>query len=298
MFRAADWFCALMAASTTALKSSSENRLAVRRHPCDGPEGPSHGAQYGFDLPEHESKPVQERVALILRGESFHQRYERGCVDSMRAAQVLAWQSLMDNIVIALERENTSVDMFITDHTGCKLFDAELAVFSQRALNRNVRIKKLDAPTQTLNIRAALEWFKQEVGGLGAIQTDYSLVILTRHDLIWLKPFGSWPTANTSNFNFLSKVGLDKPNGDFKVSDIFHMMPGHAFPAFDWAVGEGYCFNPDFDASDSTNAGHACMCQMSQAIGSAHISFVTPWRPPNNIRETSDVVEWIKPYMH
>lgn len=281
----------LFVASASGLQVSS----GVYKHPCDGP---SHGAEYGFGS-EAVRKPETERVALLLRGVSFHKGYRKrkpGCIEEMHASQVLAWQSLMDKIVITLERQHIPVDMFITDREECKMFDDELHVFLDP--HRNVKIKRMNTSSQALNMRAALDWFKQEAGGMSAVLDYYSLVIVTRHDLIWLKPFGSWPTADTSKFNFLNREGFstEKPNGDFQVNDVFHMMPGHAFPAFDWAVGTGGCFNPETNRYEIGSVGHLCMCQLSHAIGSDHISFVTEWRP-NHGREDSDVIQWIKPYV-
>lgn len=234
-----------------------------------------------------EAYPTQERVALLLRGQSFHKGHHGSCFVELRDAQLDAAQSLLDKIVSPLERQKLPVDLFVTDQAGCNMSADELAVFRQGG-ERNVQAKELNTSSQETNIRAALDWFKQEVGGIDEIRRKYKLVIVTRHDLRWLSPIDAWPTANMSNFNFLSR-GIHENAG--QVNDIFHMMPGNVFPAWDRIVGKKKCFNPIYD--DKDNGGHECACNVAWRLGAEHISFVTPWQPKEKIHEESDVVAFI-----
>jgi len=280
------------ATRTSLLGRKRAHSLDSTSHVCDGAADPT---KYGYgDAVQLASKqPVhgEERMAILLRGEAFHQSFTKqsGCVQAMYATQMRAAHSLMHFIVFPAERQNILVDIFVTDRKDCDMFADEVAVYRQGA-ERSVTTKILKTSSQATNIRGALDWFKQEAGGIDAIRDNYNLVIVTRHDLIWRSSFGSWPTANFSNFNFLSKgVVKEKEhiNGDFQVNDVFHMMPGRVFPAFDATVGTRHCFNPDDEGS-----GHGCMCDMSNKVRSDHISFVTPWRPTGGVHDSSDVVEF------
>merc|ERR1719210_2543468 len=98
------------------------------------------------------------------------------------------------------------------------------------------------------------------------IQSNFNLIIVTRHDLIWKQQIYMWPSltydeiiAGSCNsthspaifqkgcFHFM---GLCEPrpkqvlarDPSQCVQDIIHMMPGFMFAAFQRAVGNKGCF--------------------------------------------------------
>merc|ERR1712054_437656 len=109
-------------------------------------------------------------------------------------------------------------------------------------------------------MRALLDGFKSTLDG-GSVQSRYSLVLLTRYDVLWKQPITGW-AADLNRLNFLSRCEPTSSAlwGEACVHDILHVMPSHLFAAFDAIVGDYGCFNLGADNTTyGGDFGHGCL---------------------------------------
>lgn len=229
-------------------------------------------------------------VAVLLRGQLFH-----GCHIKYGSAQKEAMRSMMTKVVWPLERHGIKVHVFVS-YSPCNLDEYILPILREKSeldnstSDRQVRTRVLPSPDQPTGVRNALDFLKDEVSP-DAVNGTYQLVIVARHDLIYISSIEQWDEVNFSVLNFASRCE-NKTNYFHCVNDVLFIMPADVFPVFDEAVGTGSCFN----ATQPKTNGHGCLSTLESIgpsggfIGS---SFVVSWQPTVNIRQKN---VWFYPF--
>ena len=156
---------------------------------------------------------------------------------------------------------------------------------------------------QGAGMRMALDLFKRSVVAV----SNYSLIVIVRHDFIFTTPISRWRGANLARFNFISRcerscqhrgpdsqccshnispADAESPNC---VADHLHTMPGRFFDAFDSVAGQSNhgCFisarqHPNEHGNGHRTCGRLVPQQIEQR---AHVNlseswgFLTDWQP-------------------
>merc|ERR1712107_465371 len=144
----------------------------------------------------------------------------------------------------------------------------------------------IDSKSQADGYHQALDLFKQKACNADPVETCYSYVIITRHDLDILKPFNQWGTADYGKVNFASPCERCDDCTFDCVNDVLQMMPGYLFPKYDALVGKGSCFELG-DGPFVRSDGHLCRTEMKLELkkASAEIGYAWNWQPRQDIRE-------------
>lgn len=243
--------------------------------------------------------PQNGRVALLLRGKAFQDQgvdkeKRIPCLPEAKDRQLNAARSLLEHIVDPLEARNNIVEIIVSeDGNSCGLDGELLDTYARR------RIKSEDITNtfggQSKSLRHVLDLFKmyminrQEPGNMNGTYDErmvpYDLVLVARHDMHWKTTIDSWtPPADFNMFNFLSRCEESHPHGSACVNDAFYMMPGKLFGKFDDAVGKGNCFANPKTKDPLHQNGQLCYGEIVSRIQS-EVSYITNWRPANNIHE-------------
>eukprot|EP00747_Dinoflagellata_sp_TGD_P185537 gnl/TRDRNA2_/TRDRNA2_42111_c0_seq1.p1 gnl/TRDRNA2_/TRDRNA2_42111_c0~~gnl/TRDRNA2_/TRDRNA2_42111_c0_seq1.p1 ORF type:complete len:333 (+),score=12.84 gnl/TRDRNA2_/TRDRNA2_42111_c0_seq1:74-1072(+) len=245
------------------------------------------------------SYPHSSRIAIVLRGQAFRsgRRESPGCIDTPDsiARQHNQTQSLLDNIILPLERSKNDVDLYIAESSQCPLTSKIVALLEGRVKRHTTT----HSDNQAHGMRLALDFFK-----LQRKDVKYDLIMVTRLDIQWKEPIDKWPSANFGTFNLFSHCpsgiiakmvhcgGQSCTDPHRCVNDILHIMPAKHFDAFDAIVGTPSCFNPKHYLNTS---GHFCYNSFAAAFGEQNISYVTPWIPVNSVREDSSIASLGQP---
>jgi hypothetical protein len=239
--------------------------------------------------------PPRSRVALVFRGQAFRagRTYGRPCVDSHVPDQLRMTESVMDKIVLPLERASHTVDLYLVETSGCSSL---LGHIDELLGEQRVRLKEsFESRNQADGMHRALEAFNSQAG-----RPDlYRVIIVTRFDVMFKAPIYEWPTVDFDAFNFFSRcesrfrrhcgggvTPCSRPENC--VHDVMHIMPGGYFPAFRTLVGSGDCFNERVGKRHMS--GHGCYNQTVEAFGVEHVGFVTDWVPRFRVRDTNEIL--------
>jgi hypothetical protein len=117
------------------------------------------------------------------------------------AAQQLAWRSWLTQIVEPLEACGSRVDVFAVECSGGAAGRAVregLGMFGYRLARALTRCPAPSSQGESVNVM--LDFFEAH-----AVPSEYSLVIVGRHDLVWTTPIDAWNEANLSRFNMLGQ---------------------------------------------------------------------------------------------
>jgi hypothetical protein len=249
------------------------------------------------------------RVAILLRGQTFRGgKDEEGhnmqsCQQSAYEGQMKATKSLSQMIVTPLESQGHEVNIFFTD-ARCNLTEQLHPLWASS--QRSVAGGTVNSTSQSHNVRLTLEMFKKSVDA-DAIAATYDLILMTRHDVVWMFPFNRWPVTDHSKFYFTAWCGpkVRQAFGSNCTHDIMHMMPGSLFSSFDQEVGRTSCFPKDAHnakiqiqkprASDKfVDNGHRCYDQVDYAMkrkdSGTRVAF-EKWRP-NGVEESHELNSW------
>lgn len=239
--------------------------------------------------------PRRSRVALVLRGQAFRagRTYGKPCVESHIPDQLRMTESVMDMIVLPLERASHTVDLYLVESSGCS---GLLGHIGELLGEQRVRLNEsIESKNQADGMHRTLEAFNSQAG-----RPDlYRVIIVTRFDVMFKSSIYKWPTVDFDAFNFFSRCesafrrhcggGLtpcSKPENC--VHDVMHIMPGGYFTKFRELVGRGGCFNER--ASKRHMSGHGCYNQTVKAFGVEHVGFVTDWVPRLFVREANAIL--------
>lgn len=293
------------------------------------------------DSPNAACPVASSRVALLLRGYAFRPppvlqqgaAGTGGCSDlaSAHAEQLEATQSLLAHIIEPLEACANTVEIIATEcsrRTGCPLLAPLFASLGAHRFVTNLTACATPGG-QPSSVRLTLDTFRAAAlesstsGQLASTATNdtslmasraiaerYSLVLVTRHDLIFRAPITQWSGLNASRFNFFGgceprcagcKNGCahcPKPEGkphigtrwgggpETCVQDAVHAFPGTLFTIFDWYVARRHvgCFE---SVRVNKGTGHQCWRPISTALR-GEVAFMLPyttWRPNFDVRE-------------
>lgn len=222
--------------------------------------------------------------------------------------QFEATSSLLQHVIMPLESIcGAKVDLFVSvsGNYGSELPHCTSLVkrlyssFGGRVVAQETR----PSSGQHIGMRLAIDLFKHSRNA----RSEYSLVVVARHDFIFKKPITLWQNASLtpvdffSRFNFFSRCERRCPDNETRVafcgpwgddpprcvSDLLYTMPDSLFDACDGAVGQEGCFN----GSDSGSGHRACGVEVPRWIErTARVSsaeswgFLTDWRPRRDIR--------------
>jgi hypothetical protein len=220
----------------------------------------------------------------LLRGQSFRLK-RKPCIGT--EYQQTAWESLLAQVIKPLEDLGNTVEMVYAS-PPCEL-EGGLPdkLFGKRIIQRVVNDAKAG---QGNNFRQALDEINSKHDGAEKLGSEYDYVMVTRHDTIWKeRSLEKW-RAKWSSFNFVQRCEMRAGCGGVNVctGDIFHMMPGNLYPAFDAAVGNFitgystayptlYCF-----ARRVADSGHGCLPVIKRELEKRHLStdfgFLTQFR--------------------
>lgn len=239
--------------------------------------------------------PRHSRIALVFRGQAFRAggTHRPSCKEDRVPDQLRMTESVIDKIVLPLERASHTVDLYLVETSGCSSL---LGRISELLGERRVRsMKSLQGQNQADGMHRALEEFSSH-----AQKADlYRVIIVTRFDILFKSFIYEWPTVNFDAFNFFSRCESRYRRNCGKgitpcswpqncVHDVMHIMPGAYFPQFHELVGQGECFNERFGKRHMS--GHGCYNQTVEAFGVENVGFVTDWVPHNRVRETNDIL--------
>ena len=276
------------------------------------------------------------RVAIVLRGQAFRGAAVitssgpsglGGCSPYAEISEQLeATTSLRTQIIEPLERCAHPVDVYVTECStgrGCPLLPRLLSTLREGAagVERVVAVRsQCSSSGQAHNVRFALEAFKAATAhrvppgvSPSAAVASYSLIVLTRHDLVWTSPIVHWQHANFSRIGFLSGCEpwrcthcggpADAPGSRYGgppsrcVQDSLHLIPGSLFDAFDAAVGKRgtHCFD-----GSNKESGHACGGAVEASAGVRGVTgLILPlevWRPFRDVREPTPISRYVVPH--
>jgi len=227
----------------------------------------------------------QSRIAILLRGAAFRPGGGRGgvsgagsCNESHISDQLQVTQSLMDMVVLPLERASHTVDMYLVESTNCSSLLGLIAGVLGEA---RVRFQgSFRSSSQRDGVRGALEsFYRHTPQSYAAEPGQYDVVIVSRFDLVFKTYINEWPNVNFRAFNFFSRCALGGWKHRHCVNDILWVMPGTYVPKFKSLIGHDGCYRRDSDA------GHWCYNKVAKSFGVENVGFITDWTPVWRVRE-------------
>ena len=269
------------------------------------------------------------RVAIVLRGQAFRdgRRYGRTCIQGAVAfrSQHDAWTSLLAMVIQPLEACGSVVDLFATECSrsqGCKLMDRFYGIFGARVVRLHTKCRSV---TQADSMHHSLELFREN----RPQPSQYGLILVTRHDMVWTTSIVDWVDADFSRFNFLAqcekrcccyrmsqyawkfrRTWRDGYTNDTSscsryggppplcVQDFVHAMPGVFFSFFYQIVASSVrnCFGRYVNVTSRTpelrlerQDGHQCYQHMARVLPKPPSFLITTWRPSQDSRERSPI---------
>lgn len=209
------------------------------------------------DARRYHNFPRNGRVAVVLRGASFRNRDNKGvfCADGDEQAlkmQKAATESLVENVIVPLEKAGNTVDVIVTDHQ-CPLSRPGGALISWMGQRVKAVEQSDESRDQNRNILFALDLLANNSGGTPeAVAAKYSHVLVMRHDTHWVQPMSDWLEADWSKVLFPFKCpGWKKRVG---VHDLFALVPAEYYTRYYKTVNLRHCFK----GAD----GHDCLIAM------------------------------------
>lgn len=234
-----------------------------------------------------EQLPRSARVAVILRGEAFRSGVPQGplgymlsCDPKARSVQLNATTSVLEMIVLPLERRGNQVDIFATvNHCEDRDLLSEIVnIFGDRV----VLVSIMSEAGQGKALHKALDQFVEIVGEKQV--AGYKQVIVVRHDLLFGTPIDAWPVeCHRINFASYCEISREKTC----LNDVLQMMPGALFKNFTAQVGRAKCFN-DMEQSEFRGTGHYCGKQLRRAVGKHRVGVAWPWQGEYSVQDSNE----------
>jgi len=247
--------------------------------------------------------PDRSIIAILLRGRAFRKGgrgHRKACFEDKIPDQLRITQSMMDKVVLPLERASHTVHIYLFESSGCHLL-GHVADLLEKGKHRVQQTSSFVGKNQGTSMSATLQQFSSHVD-----PATYMAIIATRFDIAFKAYIYEWPTVNFGALNFFSRcqkagsavnfgTGMHdiiwcptcvKP--EFCVNDIMHVIPGTYFETFRDVVGHGMCFT-----KGGYWTGHYCYNQTVRKFGVENVGFVTDWVPENSVRESNKWVDFL-----
>ena len=227
--------------------------------------------------------PHDAHVAILLRGQihrvshAIHGKSSH-CRPEAEELQRLATASIAKHVLRPLLARNNSLRLVLTN-SPCALTGRVVGWLSGAAPTAKLVFASVETGGQADSVRATMDLFSSGYGGASAAGEATSLVLILRHDTLFLQPIDEWPT-DWEKIVVASPCNAGASQGPTCVNDILHAMPGARFPAFAGAVADGHstCFGPG-----PNHNGHRCRATLERVVGP--ISFASDWVPLRSVRE-------------
>lgn len=221
------------------------------------------------------------KYAAIVRGQAFrHGKPLTSCNADQKVEQIQMAKSFVQFVLEPMESfSRKAVDLVVTMPRCGALNQALKKTYGEERIKR---ILEDDFQDQGTGYRASLDLFKNMRADKLAAATEYSLIIVTRHDMLFKKNILSLH-ADWSKINFLGECEKTYSPPQGCLNDAIQTMPGTAFKAFDKAVCsacgclKGGCV---------MKHGHYCKPVMEAA--GLEVGLLTSWRPDSGLRDGTD----------